>query len=62
MPKLTNLKRVRQEKPVTLRELERERGVAQSTISALENLQRQAQPRTVRKLAEALKVEPRELM
>jgi transcriptional regulator with XRE-family HTH domain len=37
-------------------------GVAFDTISRLETGKQQAQPRTVRKLAEALGVEPRVLM
>jgi transcriptional regulator with XRE-family HTH domain len=37
-------------------------GVAFDTISRLETGKQQAQPRTIRKLADALGVEPRELM
>jgi transcriptional regulator with XRE-family HTH domain len=43
-------------------DLERMTGVAQSTISRLEANQRPARPTTVRKLAGALGVEPKELM
>jgi transcriptional regulator with XRE-family HTH domain len=43
-------------------DLERMTGVAQSTISRLEANQRPARPTTVRKLASALGVEPKELM
>ena len=62
MPMLPTLKRTRQGYPLTLRELEAKSGVAASTISNLENLRREAQPRTIRKLAAALGVDPRELM
>ena len=37
-------------------------GVAFDTISRLETGKQRAQPRTIRKLADALGVEPRELM
>jgi transcriptional regulator with XRE-family HTH domain len=37
-------------------------GVAFDTISRLETEKQEAQHRTIRKLAEALEVEPRELM
>ena len=37
-------------------------GVAFDNINKLENERRRAQPRTLRKLADALGVEPRELM
>ena len=43
-------------------ELSRMSGVSQDTISDLECEKREAQPRTIRKLARALKVEPEELM
>jgi transcriptional regulator with XRE-family HTH domain len=56
-----------------LRELRRERmlsqtelavivGTTQATVSALERGDRQAQPRTVRRLADVLGVEPAELV
>lgn len=44
------------------RELARTVGTSQAVISELELGKRRAQPRTVRKLAEALGVEPRELV
>ena len=44
------------------RDLARESGVSQNAIATLELGQREAQPRTVRRLAAALGVEPRELM
>ncbi len=62
MPKLPNLKRVRGEYPLTIRELAEKSGVSHDTITKVENGHREAQPRTVRKLAAALGVEPRELM
>jgi HTH-type transcriptional regulator, competence development regulator len=46
----------------SLRELGERSGVAFDAINKLELGKRSAQPRTVRKLAEALGVEPRELM
>jgi transcriptional regulator with XRE-family HTH domain len=62
MPKLPNLKRVRGEYPLTIRELAEKSGVSHDTITKVENGHRAAQPRTVRKLAAALGVAPKELM
>ena len=56
------LRQIRQERALSLRELGRMSGVAFDTINKLENEYREAQPRTLRKLAEALGVEPKELM
>ena len=56
------LRRLRQEQALSLRELGDMTGVAFDTINKLELGKREAQPRTIRKLAEALGVEPRELM
>jgi transcriptional regulator with XRE-family HTH domain len=56
------LRELRRDRALAQEDLERMTGVAQSTLSALEAGKRDAQPRTVRKLAEALGVEPRELM
>ncbi len=47
---------------LSLRELGERSGVAFDNINKLENEHRRAQPRTLRKLAEALGVEPHELM
>jgi transcriptional regulator with XRE-family HTH domain len=47
---------------LSLRELGERSGVAFDNINKLENEHRRAQPRTLRKLAEALGVEPKELM
>ena len=62
MVKLSNLKRVREQYPLTLRELEQRSGVTKTTINRIENLQQDARPSTIRKLAKALSVEPQELM
>jgi transcriptional regulator with XRE-family HTH domain len=43
-------------------ELAKKAGTTQATISGFEREARSAQPRTVRKLADALGVEPRELV
>jgi len=56
------LKRIRKERLLTQHELSRMTGVAQDTISQLETGKREARPLTIRKLAEALSVEPHELM
>jgi transcriptional regulator with XRE-family HTH domain len=56
------LRRLRRERALSQRELSRMTGIAFDTISRLETGKQQAQPRTVRKLAEALGVEPRVLM
>ena len=56
------LRKLRKEHAWSQRDLARESGVAQDTITRLETRQREAQPRTVRRLAEALGVEPRVLM
>lgn len=60
---LAGLKDARENAGLSLRELEAAtgRGVYQSTISDLENLRRGAQPRTARKLAEALDVTVKDL-
>jgi transcriptional regulator with XRE-family HTH domain len=44
------------------RDLAEKVGSVQATISALESGRRKAQPRTLRRLAAALDVEPRELV
>jgi transcriptional regulator with XRE-family HTH domain len=58
----TRLRRLRRERALSQRELSRMTGIAFDTISRLETGKQQAQPRTIRKLADALDVEPRELM
>jgi transcriptional regulator with XRE-family HTH domain len=62
MPKMPNLKRIRNEYPLTVRELAAKSGVSHDAITRIENGHREARPSTVRKLAQALGVEPRELM
>lgn len=56
------LRQLREERALSLRELGERSGVAFDTINKLENARREAQPRTIRRLAEALRVEPKELM
>ncbi len=56
------LKRLRQEQALSLRGLASRSGVAYDTINRLELGKQNAQPRTIRRLAEALEVEPKELM
>jgi transcriptional regulator with XRE-family HTH domain len=56
------LRQLRQERALSLRELGERSGVAFDTINKLENEYREAQPRTVRRLAEALGIAPKELM
>jgi transcriptional regulator with XRE-family HTH domain len=56
------LRALRRRKMLSLRELGERSGVAFDNINKLENERRSAQPRTVRKLAQALGVEPEELM
>ena len=56
------VRQLRREHAWSQRDLARESGVSQDAIARLELGQREAQPRTVRRLAAALGVEPRELM
>jgi transcriptional regulator with XRE-family HTH domain len=56
------LRHLRVERALSQQDLERATGIAQSTISNLELGNRPARLSTIRKLAEALGVEPRELM
>lgn len=60
--KQTNLKRIREEASLSQQELADASGVARSTIAPLELGERRMQPRTRRKLAAALGVEPKELL
>ncbi|CAN5714504.1 hypothetical protein BH24ACT22_BH24ACT22_10920 [soil metagenome] len=59
---MEKLKELRERRVLTLRELEDRSGVAYNTIWRLENGRTGAQPRTIRKLARALSVEPEELV
>ncbi len=56
------LKRLRQEQALSLRDLAERSGVAYDTINRLELGKQDAQPRTIRRLAEALGVQPKDLM
>jgi transcriptional regulator with XRE-family HTH domain len=56
------LRRLRRARALTQEELSRISGVSRDTISALEAGKREAQPRTIRRLADAIGVEPQELM
>jgi transcriptional regulator with XRE-family HTH domain len=56
------LRRLRRERALSQRDLTLMTGIAFDTISRLETGKQRAQPRTIRKLADALGVEPKELM
>jgi transcriptional regulator with XRE-family HTH domain len=56
------LKELRRERVLSLRELEERSGVSYNTIWRIEDGRQGAHPRTIRKLAEALGVEPVELL
>jgi transcriptional regulator with XRE-family HTH domain len=56
------LRALRRELALSQRDLSRMTGVAFDTISRLETGKQEAQPKTIRKLADALRVEPKELM
>ena len=55
------LRELRRRRMLSLRELGERSGVAFDNINKLENVKHRAQPRTLRKLAEALGIEPHEL-
>jgi transcriptional regulator with XRE-family HTH domain len=57
-----SLRRLRAERALTLRDLAQISGVSYDTINKLELGRRPAHASTIRKLANALGVEPRELM
>ena len=59
---MTKLRELRQRRVLTLHELEERSGVSYNTIWRLENGRTGAQPRTIRKLAAALGVDPEELV
>jgi transcriptional regulator with XRE-family HTH domain len=61
MPLLQSLKRVRQERRMSLRQLSAKSGVSADSISDFEELRRMASPRTARRLAEALGVREEDL-
>ena len=56
------LKRLREERVFSQRELARLAGLTHATVWKLENGPAEAHPRTIRKLAEVLGVEPKELV
>jgi transcriptional regulator with XRE-family HTH domain len=56
------LRRLRKDRVLSQRELARMAGLAQGTVWRLENGFPEARPSTIRKLAEALGIEPRELV
>ena len=56
------LKELRRERVLSLRELEDRSGVSYNTIWRIEDGRQGAHPRTLRKLAEALGVDPKELI
>ena len=58
---MERLKELRRERVLSLRELEGRSGVSYNTIWRIEDGRQGAHPRTVRKLAEAIGVEPSEL-
>jgi transcriptional regulator with XRE-family HTH domain len=55
------LRELREDQTLSARELAELAGVHYNTVLRLENNQGGAQPRTIRKLAKALDVEPKEL-
>jgi transcriptional regulator with XRE-family HTH domain len=56
------LRRLRRGQALSQRDLSRMTGIAFDTISRLETGKQRAQPRTIRNMADALGVEPKELM
>ena len=56
------LRELRREQVLSLRELEEISGVSYNTIWRIEAGRQGAQPRTIRKLAKALEVNPKELI
>ena len=61
MALLQSLKRVRQERRMTLRQLSAKSGVSADSISDFEEMRQMASARTTRKLAEALGVREEDL-
>ena len=59
---MEKLKELREAQALSLRELANEAGIGHNTIYRIEHGQGNVLPRTVRRLAKALGVEPRELM
>jgi transcriptional regulator with XRE-family HTH domain len=61
MPLLQSLKRVREERQMTLQQLSAKSGISADSISDFEELRRIASRRTAQKLAEALRVREEDL-
>ncbi len=59
---MRRLRELRRLKVLSMRELEERSGVSYNTIWRLETGKTGAQPRTIRKIAEALGVDPSELV
>ena len=59
---MERLKELRRERVLSLRELEEKSGVSYNTIWRLKDGRQGAHPRTIRKIADALGVEPSELV
>jgi transcriptional regulator with XRE-family HTH domain len=59
---VARLRELRRQRVLSMRELEERSGVSYNTIWRLENGLTGAQPRTIRRLAEVLGVEPVELV
>ncbi len=59
---MKELKRLREDRVLSQRELAREAGLAQGTVWRIENGFSEVHPSTIRKLAPVLRVEPRELV
>lgn len=62
MQKTTHLRELRDRASLSQEELAERSGVSRATIADLEGGKRKPHPKTRRKLAEALKVEPHELL
>jgi transcriptional regulator with XRE-family HTH domain len=61
MPLLQSLRRVREERGVSVRQLSAKSGVSADSISDFEELRQMASPRTTRRLAKALEVREEDL-
>jgi transcriptional regulator with XRE-family HTH domain len=59
---IQRLRELRRQKVLSMRELEEMSGVSYNTIWRLENGVTGARPRTIRKIAQALAVDPAELV
>ena len=59
---MERLRELRRERVLSLRELEEQSGVSYNTIWRIEDGRQGAHPRTIRRLAEALGVQPSELI